>query len=165
MSLSDAPPRARHLLIVDDDDRIRELLKEYLTRAGFRVTAAPGGAAARRLFATFDFDLAVLDVMMPGEDGFSLARWLREQRGPSGRTPVLMLTARTEPADRIEGLKLGADDYLGKPFEPRELVLRIRALLRRSTCNVTSMCPRLRRSFRRRRSCISSASQYDGRRM
>ena len=100
--------RARHLLIVDDDDRIRELLKEYLARAGFRVTAASGGAPARKLMESLDFDLAVFDVMMPGEDGFSLTRWLRDQRGPSGKTPVLMLTARGEPEDRIEGLKLGS---------------------------------------------------------
>jgi two-component system phosphate regulon response regulator OmpR len=132
MSFSDAPPRARHLLVVDDDDRIRDLLKEYLTRAGFRVTAAAGGAPARRLLATLDFDLAVFDVMMPGEDGFSLTKWLREQRGTPGRTPVLMLTAKTEAGDRIEGLKLGADDYLGKPFEPEELLLRIEAILRRA---------------------------------
>jgi len=126
------PARARHLLIVDDDDRIRDLLKEYLARAGFRVTAAAGGAPARRLMETLDFDLAVFDVMMPGEDGFSLTRWLREQRGPAGRTPVLMLTAMGEPGDRIEGLKLGADDYLAKPFEPEELLLRIEAILRRA---------------------------------
>ena len=126
------PARARHLLIVDDDDRIRELLKEYLARAGFRVTAASGGAAARKLIGTLDFDLAVFDVMMPGEDGFSLTRWLREQRGPSARTPVLMLTAMGEASDRIEGLKLGADDYLAKPFEPEELLLRIEAILRRA---------------------------------
>jgi Response regulators consisting of a CheY-like receiver domain and a winged-helix DNA-binding domain len=124
--------RGRHLLVVDDDDRIRDLLKAYLTRAGFRVTAASGGAAARRLLSTLDFDLAVFDVMMPGEDGFSLTRWLREQRGPGGRTPVLMLTARGEPGDRIEGLRTGADDYLGKPFEPEELLLRIEAILRRA---------------------------------
>ncbi len=132
MSGAALPSRSRHLLVVDDDDRIRELLKEYLSRAGFRVTAAPGGAAARRLLATLDFDLAVFDVMMPGEDGFSLTRWLREQRGPSGKTPVLMLTARGEAGDRIEGLKTGADDYLGKPFEPEELLLRIEAILRRA---------------------------------
>jgi two-component system phosphate regulon response regulator OmpR len=126
-----APPRARHLLIVDDDDRIRELLKEYLARAGFRVTAASGGAPARKLMQSLDFDLAVFDVMMPGEDGFSLTRWLREQRGPAGKTPVLMLTARGLAEDRIEGLRLGADDYLAKPFEPEELVLRIEAILRR----------------------------------
>jgi two-component system phosphate regulon response regulator OmpR len=123
---------SRHLLVVDDDDRIRELLKAYLTRAGFRVTAAPGGAAARRLMETLDFDLAVFDVMMPGEDGFSLTRWLRERSGPSGRTPVLMLTARGLAEDRIEGLKRGADDYLAKPFEPEELLLRIEAILRRA---------------------------------
>jgi len=124
--------RGRHLLIVDDDDRIRELLKEYLARAGFRVTAANGGAPARKLIESLAFDLAVLDVMMPGEDGFSLTRWLREQRGPAGRTPVLMLTARGEAEDRIEGLRLGADDYLPKPFEPEELLLRIEAILRRA---------------------------------
>lgn len=122
----------RHLLVVDDDDRIRELLKEYLARAGFRVTTAPGGAPARKLMETLDFDLAVFDVMMPGEDGFSLTKWLRERKGLAGRTPVLMLTARGLPEDRIEGLKLGADDYLNKPFEPEELLLRIEAILRRS---------------------------------
>jgi two-component system phosphate regulon response regulator OmpR len=127
-----AQARGRHLLVVDDDDRIRELLKEYLARAGFRVTAAAGGAPARRLMQTLDFDLAVLDVMMPGEDGFSLTRWLREQKGPAGKTPVLMLTAMGEAASRIEGLKLGADDYLPKPFEPEELLLRIEAILRRA---------------------------------
>jgi two-component system phosphate regulon response regulator OmpR len=81
---------------------------------------------------TLDFDLAVFDVMMPGEDGFSLTRWLRERKGAAGRTPVLILTARGLPEDRIEGLKLGADDYLGKPFEPEELLLRIEAILRRA---------------------------------
>ena len=109
-----------------------ELLKAYLARAGFRVTTAPGGAAARRLMETLDFDLAVFDVMMPGEDGFSLTRWLRDQKGATGRTPVLMLTARGLAEDRIEGLKLGADDYLAKPFEPEELLLRIEAILRRA---------------------------------
>ena len=128
-----APKRARHLLVVDDDDRIRELLKEYLARAGFRVTAAAGGAQARKLIGALDFDLAVFDVMMPGEDGFSLTRWLREQKGATGKTPVLMLTAMSESGSRIEGLKLGADDYLAKPFEPEELLLRIEAILRRAS--------------------------------
>lgn len=133
MSLAETDRRARrHLIVVDDDDRIRELIKQYLTREGYRVTTAAGGAAARRLMETLDFDLAVFDVMMPGEDGFSLTRWLRERAGPAGRTPVLMLTARGLPEDRIEGLKLGADDYLAKPFEPEELLLRIQAILRRS---------------------------------
>ena len=136
-----SPARGRHLLIVDDDDRIRELLKEYLARAGFRVTAAAGGAPARKLMESLDFDLAVFDVMMPGEDGYSLTRWLREQRGPAGRTPVLMLTAMGETSDRIEGLKSGADDYLGKPFEPEELLLRIEAILRRAQDRPTAEGP------------------------
>lgn len=132
MTAMDDARDGRHLLVVDDDDRIRGLLKEYLARAGFRVTTAPGGPAARRLMETLDFDLAVFDVMMPGEDGFALTRWLRERSGAPGRTPVLMLTARGLAEDRIEGLKLGADDYLAKPFEPEELLLRIEAILRRA---------------------------------
>jgi len=130
--MSGPPADARHLLVVDDDDRIRDLLKEYLSRAGYRVTGASGGAAARRLMETLDFDLAVFDVMMPGEDGFSLTRWLRERGGAVGATPVLMLTARGLAGDRIEGFRSGADDYLPKPFEPEELVLRIQAILRRA---------------------------------
>ena len=123
---------ARHLLVVDDDDRIRGLLKEYLARAGFRVTTAQDAATARRLMETLDFDLVVLDVMMPGEDGFSLTRALRARSGAAGKTPVLLLTARGSSSDRIEGLSLGADDYLAKPFEPKELLLRIEAILRRA---------------------------------
>jgi two-component system phosphate regulon response regulator OmpR len=119
----------RHLLIVDDDDRIRELLKEFLARAGFRVTAAPNAARARKLMGDLTFDLAVFDVMMPGEDGLSLTRWVRERNA----TPILMLTAKGEPDDRISGLTVGADDYLAKPFEPQELLLRIEAILRRTT--------------------------------
>jgi two-component system phosphate regulon response regulator OmpR len=122
----------RHLLVVDDDDRIRELLKEYLTRKGFRVSAAADAAGARRLLGVLHFDLLVLDVMMPGEDGFSLTRWLRGRAGEAGAAPVLILTARGRPDDRIEGLRLGADDYLAKPFDPEELVLRIEAILRRA---------------------------------
>ncbi len=123
---------APHLLVVDDDDRIRDLIKRYLAREGFRVTAAADGAAARRMLELFDVDLLVLDVMMPGESGFQLTHWLRGQPGQKGRTPVLILTARDQPTDRIEGLSLGADDYLAKPFEPQELVLRIGAILRRT---------------------------------
>ena len=134
MSPSVEAREARHLLVVDDDDRIRGLLKEYLARAGFRVTAAADAAAARRLLTQFDFDLLVLDVMMPGEDGFSLTRWVREQ----GSTPVMILTARGLSDDRIEGLSLGADDYLSKPFEPQELLLRIEAILRRAGTPATS---------------------------
>lgn len=131
MTEAGAGAAQRHLLVVDDDDRIRELLKQYLTRAGFRVTAAADAAAARRLMETLDFDLAILDVMMPGEDGFALTRWVRSRPG-LGQTPVLILTARGLPGDRIEGLSLGADDYLAKPFEPQELLLRVEAILRRA---------------------------------
>jgi two-component system, OmpR family, phosphate regulon response regulator OmpR len=122
----------RHLLVVDDDDRIRGLIREYLARAGFRVSVAADAAAARKLVGQLAFDLLVLDVMMPGEDGFTFARWLRGRPGETGRTPMLILTARGEPDDRITGLSLGADDYLGKPFEPEELALRIEAILRRA---------------------------------
>ncbi len=117
-----------HLLIVDDDERIRTLLQKYLMRQGFLVTAARDAARARRLLQGLAFDLVVLDVMMPGEDGLSLAGFIRE----SGDTPIMLLTGRGEPRDRIAGLEAGADDYLAKPFEPRELVLRIQAILRRS---------------------------------
>jgi two-component system phosphate regulon response regulator OmpR len=121
----------RHLLIVDDDDRIRELLKEFLAREGYRVTGAAHAAAARRLMELIEFDLVVLDVMMPGESGLELTTWVRSKAQLS-RTPVLLLTARGEPADRIEGLSRGADDYMSKPFEPKELALRIDAILRRT---------------------------------
>jgi len=121
---------AAHILVVDDDNRIRDLLKRFLSREGYRVTAAPDAEAARRLMSTMAFDLAILDVMMPGEDGFSLLSGIRQ--GVSRETPVLLLTARGESSDRIEGLKRGADDYLAKPFEPEELSLRCAAILRRS---------------------------------
>jgi two-component system phosphate regulon response regulator OmpR len=130
-------PTGRHLLVVDDDDRLRGLLKEYLNRAGFRVTTARDAAAARRLLDSLAFDLLVLDVMMPGEDGFSLTRWVRGRSA----TPILILTARGLAGDRIEGLTLGADDYLGKPFDPQELVLRIEAILRRAGARAAT--PRL----------------------
>ncbi|MGH1422026.1 MAG: response regulator [Hyphomonas sp.] len=119
-----------HILVVDDDDRIRDLLKRFLTREGYRVTAASDAAAARRLMATLDFDLAILDIMMPGEDGLSLLAAIRS--GLNETTPVMLLTARSESQDRIDGLKIGADDYLAKPFEPEELSLRCAAILRRS---------------------------------
>jgi two-component system phosphate regulon response regulator OmpR len=117
-----------HLLIVDDDERIRGLLQKFLIRSGFFVTAARDAAHARRLLGGLDFDLIVMDVMMPGEDGVSLTRALRETM----KTPILLLTAKGETADRIAGLEAGADDYLAKPFEPKELLLRINAILRRS---------------------------------
>ena len=119
---------AAHLLIVDDDERIRQLLKKFLQKSGFLVTAAPDAARARNLLAGLSFDLIVLDVMMPGEDGISLCRDLRARLG----VPVLLLTARGETSDRILGLEAGADDYLAKPFDPKELLLRINAILRRA---------------------------------
>ena len=117
-----------HLLIVDDDARIRALLQKYLQRNGYLVTPARDAAHARKLLAGLSFDLVVLDVMMPGEDGFSLTRHIHAK----GAAPVLLLTARGEAEDRITGLEAGADDYLPKPFEPRELLLRINSILRRS---------------------------------
>jgi two-component system phosphate regulon response regulator OmpR len=116
-----------HLLIVDDDERIRGLLQKFLARQGFWVSGARDATHARRLLDGLDFDLIVLDVMMPGEDGISLTRSLREDIS----TPILLLTAKGETEDRISGLEAGADDYLAKPFEPRELLLRINAILRR----------------------------------
>lgn len=118
---------AAHLLIVDDDTRIRELLNRYLTEQGFRVTTAADAAEARRKLEGMDFDLLVIDVMMPGESGLSLTRSLREVK----TVPILMLTALSESDSRIDGLEAGADDYLPKPFNPRELVLRINNILKR----------------------------------
>ncbi len=116
-----------HLLIVDDDERIRTLLQKFLMRHGFLVTAARDAAHARRVLSGLEFDMIILDVMMPGEDGVSLTRSLRETM----TTPILLLTAKAETDNRIEGLEAGADDYLAKPFEPKELLLRINAILRR----------------------------------
>jgi len=116
-----------HILVVDDDDRIRTLLKRYLAKAGFRVSAAKNAEDARRKMDGLAFDILILDVMMPGEDGFTLTRSLREHND----VPIILLTAKGEASDRIEGLKTGADDYLPKPFEPEELVLRIEAIFRR----------------------------------
>jgi two-component system, OmpR family, phosphate regulon response regulator OmpR len=116
-----------HLLIVDDDERIRGLLQKFLVRNGFLVSIARDASQARRILAGLEFDLIVLDVMMPGEDGVALTRDLRKRM----TTPILLLTARGEAVNRIEGLEAGADDYLVKPFEPKELLLRINAILRR----------------------------------
>ena len=118
---------APHLLVVDDDTRIRTLLSQFLTTNGFRVTVAETADAARRHLAGLDFDLIVLDVMMPGESGVDLTKALRESRD----VPILMLTALSETDNRITGLEAGADDYLPKPFDPRELILRINNILRR----------------------------------
>jgi two-component system phosphate regulon response regulator OmpR len=117
------------VLVVDDDARIRRLLKRYLIQHGYLVSVAEDAAQARRILSGLAFDLMIVDVMMPGEDGFAFTRSLRT----SLDTPVLMLTARGEADDRITGLESGADDYLAKPFEPRELLLRVGAILRRAT--------------------------------
>lgn len=118
-----------HLLVIDDDDRIRELLKKFLGNSGFRVSTAANAMEARGLMRGLSYDLLVLDVMMPGESGFELTKSLRE----IDNVPIILLTARGDPDDRINGLSLGADDYLSKPFEPRELVLRIKSILKRQS--------------------------------
>ncbi|KLN62232.1 chemotaxis protein CheY [Kiloniella spongiae] len=116
-----------HLLVVDDDTRLRELLQKFLTDQGFMVTAASSAEEARSKLASLSFDLLILDIMMPGESGLDLTKSLREKDD----VPILLLTAMGETSDRISGLEVGADDYLSKPFEPRELVLRINAILKR----------------------------------
>jgi two-component system phosphate regulon response regulator OmpR len=122
--MNDSP----HVLVVDDDRRLRELLRRYLADNGFRVTTAEHAEDARAKLGSLAFDLLVLDVMMPGEDGFQFAQALRKE----SPVPILFLTARGEAEDRIIGFERGADDYLAKPFEPRELVLRITSILRRA---------------------------------
>jgi two-component system phosphate regulon response regulator OmpR len=122
------PDNAPHLLLVDDDRRILELLSRYLSDHGYRVTTANSASEARSRLSGIAFDLLVLDVMMPGESGLDLARSIRD----GSKVPILMLTARTEAEDRIAGLSIGADDYVPKPFEPEELLLRIGNILKRS---------------------------------
>jgi len=117
-----------HLLIVDDDARIRTLLAKFLSKNGYLTTAARDAAHARRLLAGLEFDMLIIDVMMPGENGFDFTRDLRRTLS----TPIMLLTARGEASDRITGLEAGADDYLPKPFEPQELLLRVNAILRRA---------------------------------
>ncbi|MGO9983332.1 MAG: response regulator [Rhodomicrobium sp.] len=124
---SNLPDDAPHILVVDDDARIRELLGGYLRQNGYRVTQAEDGAAARVQMEGLAFDCIVLDVMMPGESGFDIAEDLRKKSD----IPILMLTARSEPEHRVRGLELGVDDYMPKPFEPRELLLRLQNILRR----------------------------------
>jgi two-component system phosphate regulon response regulator OmpR len=119
-----------HILLVDDDVRLRALLSRFLTENGFRVTMAQTAAEARDQLRFMDFDLMVLDVMMPGETGLSLTGDLRAERAPT--LPILLLTARGAPEDIVAGFEAGADDYLGKPFDPRVLLARIRAMLRRA---------------------------------
>ena len=121
-------PDAAHILVIDDDQRIRDLLQKFLARNGYLVTVARDAGHASRLLESLEFDLLIVDVMMPGEDGISFTRRVRA----NGMAPVLLLTARGETDDRIAGLEAGADDYLPKPFEPRELLLRVAAILRRA---------------------------------
>ena len=124
----DASADKPHILVVDDDTRLRELLKSFLSRNGFRVSTASHAAEARQRLQTLDFDLIVLDVMMPGQTGLDFATEIRR----SDDVPILMLTAMGDTKDRIAGLETGVDDYLGKPFEPRELLLRIQNVLKRN---------------------------------
>ncbi|MCQ2003627.1 response regulator transcription factor [Rhizobium sp. NRK18] len=130
--MDDAP----HLLIVDDDTRIRDLLSRYLGENGFRVTVAGSAAEARRKLEGLEFDLIIMDIMMPGETGLKLTESLKDR----GQVPILMLTALAEAEARVAGLQAGADDYLPKPFDPRELVLRIRNILKR---NMPSGAPKI----------------------
>jgi two-component system phosphate regulon response regulator OmpR len=125
---------APHILVVDDDSRIRDLLARFLQDHGFRVTTAVDAASARATMRSLAFDLLILDVMMPQESGLDFARSLRTE----SRVPILMLTARAEPEQRIEGLETGVDDYLAKPFEPRELLLRVGNVLRRGGASPAS---------------------------
>jgi len=114
-----------HILAIDDDDRIRELVKEYLIENNFLVTTAKNAVDAKKKIEVVKFDILILDIMMPGEDGLSLTKEIKK----NNPIPIILLTAKGETSDRIEGLELGADDYLGKPFEPKELLLRIKNIL------------------------------------
>lgn len=116
-----------HLLVVDDDDRIRDLLQKFLIKSGFLISSARNAAQASKVLAGLEFDMIILDVMMPGEDGIALTKRIRQ----NNMTPILLLTAKNDTQNRIKGLEAGADDYLAKPFDPKELLLRINAILRR----------------------------------
>ena len=135
---------SEHLLVVDDDREIRKLLTEYLEQAGYRVSAVPDGKAMRRVIDGHRVDLVVLDLMLPGEDGLTLCRDLRAR----SNLPVLMLTARGTEVDRIVGLEMGADDYLAKPFNPRELLARIKSILRRARSLPSNLEPEEVGAFR-----------------
>lgn len=121
-----------HLLVVDDDDRLRSLLQQYLSDNGFLVTSAESAAVAREKLSTNAIDMIVLDVMMPNESGIEFTKWLREKSDSHKNLPILLLTALGEPKDRVEGLEAGADDYLVKPFDPKELLLRVKKLIQRA---------------------------------
>jgi two-component system OmpR family response regulator len=133
-----------HLLVVDDDAEIRQLLATYLRDHGFRVTAVADGRGMRSAMAAGDPDLVILDVMLPGEDGVSLCRWARARSD----VPVIMLTARGDETDRVVGLEVGADDYVPKPFSPRELLARVKSVLRRAKSLPANLRPQEHRQFR-----------------
>jgi DNA-binding response OmpR family regulator len=130
-----------HIVVVEDEPAQRQLLRDYLTKQNFRVSALEGGAALRRLLQSELPDVVLLDVGLPGEDGFALARWLRER---SGRVGIIMVTVAGETIDRVVGLESGADDYIPKPFEPRELLARVKSVLRRATGAVPTIGSRIR---------------------
>src|SRR5688572_554360 len=131
-----------HIVVVEDEAAQRQLLVDYLAKQNFRVSGADGGTALRRLAERELPALVLLDIGLPGEDGFALARWLREK---SGRVGIIMVTAATDTVDRVVGLETGADDYIAKPFEPRELLARVKSVLRRSTgAAVVTGGPRVR---------------------
>src|SRR6478736_3854739 len=144
VEMTQVPARTDKIVIVDDDARIRDLLRRYLTQEGFEVIVAEDGKALNRILLRDTVDLIVLDLMMPGEDGISVCRRLR---AANDRTPIIMLTAKGEDVDRIVGLEVGADDYLGKPFNPRELLARVRAILRRTERSGSAPPARRLRSF------------------
>ena len=121
-----------HILVVDDDNRIRELVKEYLEENQFLVTTAKNAEDAKKKLEILKFDILVLDIMMPGESGLTLTKEVKK----NNHTPIILLTAKGETKDRIEGLELGADDYLGKPFEPKELLLRIKNILNKTKIDI-----------------------------
>ena len=130
-----------HIVVVEDEPAQRQLLLDYLGKQNFRVSGADGGTALRRLVERDLPALVLLDVGLPGEDGFALARWLREK---SGRIGIIMVTAATDSVDRVVGLETGADDYIAKPYEPRELLARVKSVLRRSTGAMQTAGPRVR---------------------
>lgn len=156
--MSDTEP---HLLVVDDDARLRDLLRRYLSDNGFRVTGAAEVAEARAHLASLAFDLIVLDVMMPGESGLDLTRALRSEANAQP-VPVLLLTAMADPEDRINGLEQGADDFLAKPFEPRELVLRIRNILQRRPAPADAPTPALELRFAGLRFDLARGELFSG---
>ncbi|MEH0296158.1 response regulator [Agrobacterium sp. CCNWLW71] len=146
---------APHIVVVDDHSDIRDLVGQYLERHGYRVSLADGGSMLRKIIETDPAELIVLDVMMPGEDGLSICRQLRV----STNVPVLFLTAMTDDTDRIIGLELGADDYLVKPFNPRELLARVRAVLRRAVSAAHCQQPDFAKKIRIGQWCVNMGSQ------